>query len=238
MTSADTPVLVVEDLHTHYGPAHIVQGVNLTVGAEPVAMIGRNGMGKTTFCRAIMGLTARTSGSITFRGAPIPAAANARQIARMGIGYVPQGRRIFPTVTVAEHLRMMAAKPTADWTPERIYDLYPSLNKRRDVRAGSLSGGEQQMLAIARALLLNGSFLILDEPSEGLAPVIVDQMTETLRLIASSGVGVLLVEQQLRVASAVADTLVVMVNGQIDTVISAAKLDADPALRRRLLGVG
>jgi branched-chain amino acid transport system ATP-binding protein len=238
VTTLETPVLLVEDLHTHYGPAHILQGVNLIVGTEPVAIIGRNGMGKTTLCRTIMGLTSRTSGTITFRGTPIPATANARQIVRLGIGYVPQGRRVFPTVTVAEHLRMMAARPTADWTPERIYDLYPSLNKRREVRAGSLSGGEQQMLAIGRALLLNGSFLILDEPSEGLAPVIVDQMTETLQVISASGVGVLLVEQQLRVASAVAATLVVMVNGQIDTIVSAAQLNADPALRQRLLGVG
>jgi branched-chain amino acid transport system ATP-binding protein len=234
-----SPILHVEELHAHYGGAHILQGVSLRVGSEPVAVVGRNGMGKTTLCRAIMGLTPRTSGSVIFRGAAIATKTTPRQIARLGIGYVPQGRRIFPTVTVHEHLRMMAAKTTATWTSERVYDLYPTLAKRRDVRAGSLSGGEQQMLAVGRALLLNGSLLILDEPSEGLAPIIVDQLTETLRHIAATGVGVLLIEQQLRVASAITDNLVIMVNGRVDTTITSAKaLNADHVTRQRLLGVG
>jgi branched-chain amino acid transport system ATP-binding protein len=231
------PVLQIDDVHAHYGSAHVLQGVSLTVGSEPVAIIGRNGMGKTTLCRTIMGLTPRTGGSVSFRGQPIAADASPRHIARLGIGYVPQGRRIFPTVTVSEHLRMMAAKPSADWTAERVYDLYPNLAQRRDVRAGSLSGGEQQMLAISRALLLNGTMIILDEPSEGLAPIVVDQMIATIKHIASTGVGVLLIEQQLRVAGAVAEHLIVMVNGRVDTITSARELAADRILRQRLLGV-
>jgi branched-chain amino acid transport system ATP-binding protein len=235
--AAGEPILQIRDLHAHYGAAHILQGVTLDVHDRPVAVVGRNGMGKTTLCKTIMGLTPRTSGTVTFRGQDLPAESTPRDVARRGIGYVPQGRRIFPTVTVDEHLRMIRIKPDAVWTPSTVYELYPRLTERRNVRAGSLSGGEQQMLAIARALLVNGTLLILDEPSEGLAPIIVDQLTETLRHIATTGVGVLLIEQQLQVAIAVADDVVVMVNGRSDSTMRSTEVGTNTDLRQRLLGV-
>jgi branched-chain amino acid transport system ATP-binding protein len=234
------PLLAVQDLHAWYGSAHIVQGATFSVGDEPVAVIGRNGMGKSTLCQAILGLVdsepdGRVSGSIRLAGEEL-VGRPAHRIAGSGLGYVPQGRRIFPSLTVHEHLRMVARRGSA-WTPDRVYALWPRLAERRRVGAGSLSGGEQQMLAIARALLTEPRLVIMDEPSEGLAPAIVAELTATLERLVADGLRVLMVEQNLHVAAAVARRLLVMLNGRMVDETSPAALDADPAAKQRYLGV-
>jgi branched-chain amino acid transport system ATP-binding protein len=235
-------LLSVRDLNVYYGPAHILQGVTLRVGAEPLALLGRNGMGKTTLCQALMGLVHVARGAVSFDGRDLTNR-KPHQIAASGLGYVPQGRRIFPSLSVAEHLRLVGKGRRRDsdaaspWTVDRVYDLFPRLAERRKSGAGSLSGGEQQMLAIGRALLTNPRLLIMDEPSEGLAPVIVDQLLETLKRLSAEGLAILIVEQKLAVAAALADRLVVMVSGQIAVETTAAALLADPDAQRRYLGV-
>ncbi len=239
-------MLEIRDLNVYYGRAHILQGVGLSVGAEPVAVLGRNGMGKTTLCQALMGLVPIASGAIRFGGAEL-AGRRPYQTAAAGFGYVPQGRRIFPSLSVHEHLRLVAGRrvgTAADrprngrsWTIERVYELFPRLAERRGSGAASLSGGEQQMLAIGRALLTNPRLLIMDEPSEGLAPVIVDHLVATLRHLSAEGIGLLVVEQKLAVAAAVADRLVVMVGGRIALETTATALVGDPAAQHRYLGI-
>jgi branched-chain amino acid transport system ATP-binding protein len=236
MRSPD-PILRLRDLNAWYGPAHVLQGVDLELGAEPVALIGRNGMGKTTLCRAIMGLTPRTSGSVRLAGREL-AGRGPYRIGAAGIGYVPQGRRMFPSLTTDEHLRMLGRRRGQRWTPERVYDVFPRLAERRRVRATLLSGGEQQMLAIGRALVTNPQLLIMDEPSEGLAPAIVEELVDTCqRLSREEGVGMLVVEQNLGVAAALAQRQVVLVAGRIVAEVSAAELLADEAAQQRYLGV-
>ena len=176
------PVLAIEGLDAYYGRAHVLQEVAFEVGAEPIAMIGRNGMGKTTLCKAIMGISpARREGSIRFDGEELLGQAVVPDRGR-GIGYVPQGRRLFPSLTVDEHLRMIGSARTAaaGGPSTRIYELFPRLAERKGNGGMQLSGGEQQMLAIGRALLTNPKLLVMDEPSEGLAPTIVEGMIETL----------------------------------------------------------
>lgn len=230
-------VLAVSGLHVYYGASHALQGVDITLGEGIHAVLGRNGMGKTTLCNAIMGLTPVKAGTIRFEGRDITGLA-ANRIAAAGIGYTPQGRRLWPSLTVAEHLRLSAVAGSA-WSVERIYDTFPRLAERRNNGGAELSGGEQQMLAIARALLPGPRLLIMDEPTEGLAPVIVDQVEALLRQIAESGeASVLLVEQNLALATAVAEDISVMVNGRISTVLPAHRLAADRDLQERLLGVG
>ena len=230
-------VLAVSGLHVYYGASHALQGVDITLGEGIHAVLGRNGMGKTTLCNAIMGLVPVKAGTIRFEGRDITGLATSR-IAAAGIGYTPQGRRLWPSLTVAEHLRLSAVAGSA-WSVERIYDTFPRLAERRNNGGAELSGGEQQMLAIARALLPGPRLLIMDEPTEGLAPVIVDQVEALLRQIAESGeASVLLVEQNLALATAVAEDISVMVNGRISTVLPAGRLAADRALQERLLGVG
>ena len=168
---AGAPVLQLQGLNVFYGRSHAVQGVDLTLPSGVLAVVGRNGMGKTTMCKGIMGLVPVSSGSIRFMGEELVGHKPA-EIARLGIGYVPQGRRLWRSLTVDEHLRLMSRGKGA-WTPERIYDVFPRLAERRRNGGGQLSGGEQQMLAISRALLMNPRLLIMDEPTEGLAPVIV-----------------------------------------------------------------
>lgn len=228
-------LLAINALHVFYGASHVLHGVTLTAEAEPVAIVGRNGMGKTTLCKAVMGLVPVRSGSVCVRG-KMMTGSRPYQIARAGLGYVPQGRRIFPSLSVEEHLQL-TVRPGGRWTIERIYDLFPRLAERRHNGGGALSGGEQQMLAIARALLLNPSLLVMDEPTEGLAPVVVDQVTETLKAIQSEGVGLVLVEQNFAVATAVAERLLVMVNGTIALETTASELLRDESLQRRYLGV-
>jgi branched-chain amino acid transport system ATP-binding protein len=230
------PILAISGLDVRYGRSHILQGVDLAVGAEPLSLIGRNGMGKTTLCNAITGLVPAFGGSIRLRGVEI-VGHKAHDIARAGLGYVPQGRRVFPSLSVEEHLRMVARRSADGWTIKKIYELFPPLAARRKNGAMQLSGGEQQMLAIARALLLNPKLLIMDEPSEGLAPIVVEHLVGVLRDVAREGVGLLLVEQNLGVATSVAERIAIMVTGRIALETTSAELLADEAAQRRYLGV-
>jgi uncharacterized protein (UPF0261 family)/ABC-type branched-subunit amino acid transport system ATPase component len=230
------PVLRVNRLNVHYGRAHAVQEVSLELDHGVLAVVGRNGMGKTTLCNAITGLV-RASGSVRLAGMEI-LGLPPNQITARGIGYVPQGRRVWPSLTVDEHLRVVRGAAKGRWTASRIYELFPALAERKHHGGAQLSGGEQQMLAIARALLLNPNLLVMDEPTEGLAPVIVEQLTETLRSLAGDAeISVLLVEQNLGVAIDVADRVAVMVNGRIARNMSAAELGADRELQQQLLGM-
>ncbi len=229
------PLLQVSDLNVRYGQSHVLQGVNLEVGTEPLSLIGRNGMGKTTLCNAITGLVHAT-GSVKLAGQEL-VGRQPHLIARAGVGYVPQGRRVFASLTVDEHLRMVARRGNAGWTIRKVYELFPSLAARKKNGATQLSGGEQQMLAIARALLLNPRLLVMDEPSEGLAPIVVENLIEVLRNVANEGVGLLLVEQNLGVATAVSERLAIMVTGVIAVETTSAELLADEASQRRFLGV-
>jgi branched-chain amino acid transport system ATP-binding protein len=229
-------MLEVSDLHVRFGEAHILQGVSISVGATPMAIVGRNGMGKTTLCQAIMGLVRASEGRVTFDGVPLGAEPPHR-IARRGIALVPQGRRTFPSLSVHEHLKLVSQGKGARWTIERIYETFPRLAERRRHGGAELSGGEQQMLAIARALLMNPRLVIMDEPSEGLAPVIVEQLIEVLCALPADGMGLLLVEQNLRVATVVAPRIAIMVTGRIATTLPAQTLADDPEAQKRYLGV-
>jgi uncharacterized protein (UPF0261 family)/ABC-type branched-subunit amino acid transport system ATPase component len=233
-----TPVLEIRGLNVLYGRSHALQGVDLTLRQGALSVVGRNGMGKTTLCNAIMGLVRASSGSIRFAGEELTGRAPA-DIARLGIGYVPQGRRLWRSLTVDEHLRLVAGERRGAWTIERIYDTFPRLAERKPNAGSQLSGGEQQMLAISRALLLNPRLLVMDEPTEGLAPVIVAQVDDILVRLAEDGeIAVLVIEQNIGVATAVADTVAIMVNGRINRLIDSAELAADRDLQERLLGVG
>ena len=233
------PLLAVEDLDGYYGSAHVLQGVSLAMEAEPVALIGRNGMGKTTLCKAIVGLlgaTGRSSGSVRLGGDELHGKP-AYKIAKAGVGYVPQGRRLFTSLTVDEHLQIVGAPSSAAWTPKRVYELFPRLAERRTVSGTSLSGGEQEMLSIGRALLTNPKLLIMDEPSEGLAPTVVETLIETIKDLATQGMGLLVVEQNLGVATSLADRVIVMVAGTVATETTSKELMADPEAQKRYLGV-
>jgi uncharacterized protein (UPF0261 family)/ABC-type branched-subunit amino acid transport system ATPase component len=230
------PVLRVDRLNVHYGRAHAVQDVSFTLERGILAVVGRNGMGKTTLCNAVTGLVP-ASGSVKLGGVEI-VGLPPHEITSLGIGYVPQGRRVWPSLTVDEHLRLAAGSARRGlWTIDRVYDLFPRLAERRSHGGFQLSGGEQQMLAIGRALLLNPRLLVMDEPTEGLAPVIVEQVAATLKALGDEALSVLLVEQNLGVAIDVADTIAVMVNGRIARTMSASELAADSGLQQRLLGV-
>jgi branched-chain amino acid transport system ATP-binding protein len=232
------PVLVISKLLVNFGGVQVLQGVDLTLDREPLSLIGRNGMGKTTLCQAIMGLAPISGGKITFLGEDITGQPTNR-IARRGIGYVPQGRRVFPSLTVEEHLHLaFQGSKNSRWTIDGIYNLFPKLRERRTNGGNQLSGGEQQMLAIARALLLNPLMLVMDEPTEGLAPVIVEELIAVFRRLADDGIALLLVEQNFNVATAVSDKLAVMVNGAITLISTSAEMRYDEVLQRRYLGVG
>ena len=229
-------LLAVEDVHGYYGTAHVLQGVSFTMGAEPVALIGRNGMGKSTLCAAMAGLLASATGSVRLEGREL-LGKPAYKVAGAGIGYVPQGRRLFESLTVDEHLEIVGASSKAEWTPKRVYELFPRLAERKSVSGTSLSGGEQQMLAIGRALVTNPRVLIMDEPSEGLAPTIVEGLVQTIKDLAAGGMGLLVVEQNLGVATSLAERQLIMVTGVIAAETTAEALVADPAAQRRYLGV-
>ena len=237
---ADAPALLtVRGLNVYYGHSHALQGVEFTIHKGVLAIVGRNGMGKTTLCKTIMGLVRASSGSIRFGASDELTRLNPAQIARLGIGYVPQGRRLWRSLTVDEHLRVTPAARKGAWTVERIYDTFPRLAERKNNGGAQLSGGEQQMLAISRALLSNPRLLVMDEPTEGLAPVIVTQVEEMLVRLAEDGeMAVLVIEQNIGVACAVSENVAIMVNGRINRVIEAPRLAADRALQQRLLGVG
>ena len=230
------PLLAVQNLEAFYGRAQILHGVSFELGAEPVAMIGRNGMGKTTLCLSIMGLMAQASGSVRFAGEELMGRAPYR-IAGAGIGYVPQGRRLFPSLSVEEHLDMLGRGSGGRWTKDAIWELFPRLAERKSVGGAQLSGGEQQMLAISRALLGNPKLVIMDEPSEGLAPRIVEGLVETCHQLVREGMGLLLIEQNLGVATSLAERQLVMVAGEIATETTAAAISADPEAQQRYLGV-
>jgi branched-chain amino acid transport system ATP-binding protein len=230
-------LLEVEMLNGYYGPAHVLQDVSFSMGGEPVAVIGRNGMGKSTLCAALTGLLGSARGSVRFEGRELMGTP-AYKIAASGIGFVPQGRRLFPSLTVDEHLKLVAGRGNGKrWTPKRIYETFPRLAERKGNGAAQLSGGEQQMLAIARALLLNPKLLIMDEPSEGLAPAVVEDLLETIRGLHEEGTALLVVEQKLGVATALADRQLVMVAGRIATETTAQELNDDAEAQRRYLGV-
>jgi uncharacterized protein (UPF0261 family)/ABC-type branched-subunit amino acid transport system ATPase component len=232
------PILDVRGLDVYYGRSHALQGVDLTLDSGVLSVVGRNGMGKTTLCKTIMGLVRATAGSIRVGGEDLLSLPSA-QIARLGVGYVPQGRRLWRSLTVDEHLRMTAGMRRGAWTVERIYDTFPRLAERKNNGGGQLSGGEQQMLAISRALVTNPRLLIMDEPTEGLAPVIVSQVEEMLVRLGEEGdISVLVIEQNIGVATAVANSVAIMVNGRVNRIIDSARLAADRDLQQRLLGVG
>ena len=234
-------LLEIEGLNAFYGSAQALEDVSFAMGRESIAILGRNGMGKTTLCNAIMGISPpRSSGSIRFEGHEL-VGGQSYKIARRGIGYVPQGRRLFPSLSVDQHLRIAARGASSnggtEWTRESVYDLFPRLAERKRNGGAQLSGGEQQMLAIARALVTNPKILVMDEPSEGLAPAVIEGLIETFRLLEQEGLAILLIEQNLGVATALAERQLVMIGGRIAAETTAAKLSGDPDLQRQYLGV-
>ncbi len=228
-------MLDVESIHTYYGDSHVLHGVSLHVGpGEAVALLGRNGAGKTTAIRSIVGFTPPRDGRVVFEGQAIERWP-AYRIARRGLALVPQGRRIFAPLSVRENLLLGAR--AEGWTLERVFALFPRLREREGQSGGTLSGGEQQMLAIARALLTNGRLLLLDEPSEGLAPIIVREIGRILQALKAERLSLLLVEQNYHLALRVADRVYVMNKGQIVYEGTPAGLEADEEIKRRYLGV-
>jgi uncharacterized protein (UPF0261 family)/ABC-type branched-subunit amino acid transport system ATPase component len=231
-------MLQVRGLNVYYGHSHALQGVDLTLEHGVLSVVGRNGMGKTTLCKTIMGLVRASSGTVRMRGQELLGLAPAG-VARLGVGYVPQGRRLWRSLTVDEHLRMTQARERGAWTVERVYDVFPRLAERRNNGGAQLSGGEQQMLAISRALVTNPRLLIMDEPTEGLAPVIVAQVEEMLlRLGEETDMAILVIEQNIGVATTISENVAIMVNGRVNRIIESRRLAADRELQQRLLGVG
>jgi len=232
-------VLEVEGLRAGYGPAEILFGVSLKLArGEVAALMGRNGAGKSTTLKAIMGLVPPRAGRVRFAGRDIAGLA-AFRIARLGLGYVPEDRRIFTDLTVAENLEVgrRPAEGRDPWTPERLFEVFPNLASMRHRRAAAMSGGEQQMLAIARTLMGNPEAVLLDEPSEGLAPVILELMADAVLRMKREGIAVLLSEQNFDFAAAVADRAYVIERGEIRYDGSMAALEADPALRAQHLSL-
>ncbi len=227
--------LEIRDLQVRFGRATILQGIDLDVLGAPLSVVGRNGMGKTTMCSALMGMVP-ASGSAKLDGKEVLGLGTGR-VARSGIALVPQGRRMFPSLSVHEHLVLVAQKGDPAWTIDRVYETFPRLAERRRNGGDQLSGGEQQMLAISRALLMNPKLVIMDEPSEGLAPVIVDHLIEVLRNITTEGMGLLLIEQNLRVATSVSEQVAIMVTGKIAATVNSVELAADRDMQNRYLGV-
>ena len=234
-------LLEVSDLHVHYGKSHILQGASLGVDrGEIVCLLGRNGVGKSTTLKSIMGLVAPSGGRVAFKGTSIGGWPPHR-IARLGLGYVPEERRIFPTITVKENLLMGRKRgprgDDADWTLERVYAFFPRLRERERQRAGSLSGGEQQMLTIGRTLMGNPELLLLDEPTEGLAPMLVEQVEQIVLEVHRAGTPILLVEQSMETTLALAQRVYVMSKGQVVFGGSVAELEASAAVRKQYLEV-
>ena len=231
--------LTLDRVRCGYGDADdVLRGVSLTLAAgEVVALLGRNGAGKTTALRCIMGLVAVRAGAIALDGADL-ARRRPHEIPRLGVAYVPQGRRLFPHLSVDENLRMgLLVRDGGAETREAVLDLFPVLRERLRQRAGTLSGGEQQMLATARALCARPIFLLLDEPSEGLMPALVERLLDTVAGLRGRGVGVLLVEQKVDAALRVADRVVVLEHGRVVHEATPAALAADPGVLLRHVGV-
>jgi branched-chain amino acid transport system ATP-binding protein len=237
-------ILEVRDIHTYYGESHVLQGVTLEVPeGRVVTLLGRNGVGKTTLIRSIIGFTPPRRGSIRYRGAEI-AGLPSHRIARLGIGLVPQGRRVFPSLDVGEHLTVNARRPAeaatprgAPWTLDRVVGLFPRLRERLHNRGNALSGGEQQMLVTGRALVTNPDLLLLDEPTEGLAPLIVRELGRIINDLRAEGISILLVEQNLGFALDLADHVYVLSKGAIVHASTPAELIANDDVKARYLGV-
>ena len=229
--------LEVRGLHAYYGESHVLQGVDLHVGdGEAVSLVGRNGAGKTTTISAITGLLRPRAGSVRVAGTEV-AGRPAYQVARAGVALVPQGRRIFSELSVRENLLLAARPAAAGWDERRVLELFPALGRRLHNRGDELSGGEQQMLAIGRALMRNPCLLLLDEPSEGLAPKLVVEVGEALRSLRAPGLAILLVEQNLALATHVGERVYVMNKGTIVFEGTPAELAVQPDVEARYLGV-
>jgi branched-chain amino acid transport system ATP-binding protein len=236
----ETPLVEAKDLHSFYGPSHILHGIDFTVrSGETVALMGRNGMGKTTLLRSLLGLTPPRRGEVRIWGRPMTGAPPYR-IARQGIAFVPEGRGIFPGLSVREHL-VMAARPgrdgRLDWTPKRVFETFPRLAERRHLGGALLSGGEQQMLTIGRALVTNPDLLILDEATEGLAPLIAREIWSIIRVIRLTGIASIIVDKNFAALSALADRVVLLVKGRVAFAGSPTELKAAPEMLHRHLGV-
>ena len=229
-------MLELHDVHTYYGESHVLQGVSLAVApGEVVTILGRNGMGKTTLIRSVIGFTPPRRGSVRFKGEDITRAPSFRTVER-GMGLVPQGRRVFPSLTVTENLDV-ARRGRGRWTLERVLELFPRLAERGQNRANKLSGGEQQMLAIGRALMSNPELLLMDEPTEGLAPSLVREVGRVIHELKLEGLSILLVEQNLPLALSVADRVHVLSRGQVVHSCAPGELMANEEIKSRYLGV-
>ena len=230
-------ILDVDNLHAHYGKSHVLQGVCFTVGnGELVTLLGRNGAGKTTTLKSIAGVVAPTQGRVAFAGKPLQGQAS-HVIARQGVCLVPEHRGIFKLLTVEENL-MLGLRNSSPWQLDDVYRIFPRLKERRRNGGGQLSGGEQQMLAIGRALMNDPKLLMLDEPVEGLAPVIVEEIVAQLKTIKAAGVAILLVEQNLEVCTQLADRHCILEQGRIVYTADNASFLADEEVKDRYLGVG
>jgi len=228
-------MLELENIHTYYGKSHILNGISLNVGeASVVALLGRNGMGKTTAVRSIIGFTPPRSGIIRFKGQEIQSFPP-HKICQMGMGLIPQGRRIFPSLNVQENLAIGARGK--GWTLDRVHALFPILKERARQRGNLLSGGEQQMLCIARALLTNPDFLLLDEPSEGLAPLLVSEVGDIITQLKSEGFSMLLVEQNVPLALRVSDYVYVLQHGEIVYHSTPDELAKNEKIQAEYIGV-
>lgn len=231
-------ILEVRDIHTYYGDAYVLQGLSLELGqGQILGLLGRNGVGKTTLVNSIVGFTPPRRGRIVFKGADITHVSSFETV-RRGMGLVPQGRRVFPTLSVEENLKVAArGAGRHGWTLERIYPLFPRLHERRKQRAKTLSGGEQQMLAIARGLMTNPDCLIMDEPSEGLAPIIIQAVWQIIRRLKQEGLSILLVEQNAALALQIVDYVHVMSKGCVVHSCEPQALERDRAVKSKYLGI-
>lgn len=232
-----TPLLDVRGLRAGYGSGSVLRGIDLGISeGESAVVLGRNGVGKTTLIKAICGLLRPTEGSVAIAGNDVTGRPP-YVVQRAGVGLVPQGRRIFSSLTVVENLQVSKASGSAGWTIERVFELFPGLHARRGNRGHQLSGGEQQMLAIGRALMGNPHLLLLDEPSDGLAPKIIELVADVIAKMRDEGLSVLLVEQNLALALSVGDRMYVVDKGMIVHSMSAAEARADQSVLERLLGI-
>jgi len=230
-------MLAIEDIHTYYGDSYVLHGVSLTVHeGSVVALLGRNGAGKTTTLKSVMGVVPPRKGQILLKGEPITGR-RPHAIARSGVSYLPEHRGLFPSLTVLENLELIEGRRPGPWTLKRVLEMFPQLRERGSSGANQLSGGEQQMLAIARSLLLNPELLILDEPTQGLAPIIVKDIAERLRAIKQEGITILLVEQSFRFATDLADKVYVLGKGRIRWAGSSAEIKSDDEVQSTWLGV-
>jgi branched-chain amino acid transport system ATP-binding protein len=231
------PILRVEDIHTYYGDAYVLQGLSLELGeGQILGLLGRNGVGKTTLVNSVVGFNRPRRGRIVFKGEDVTAFTS-YQTVRRGMGLVPQGRRVFSSLTVEENLQVAAKDNSSRWSVKRVYQLFPRLEERRRQRAKTLSGGEQQMLAIARGLMTNPDCLIMDEPSEGLAPIIIQAVWQAVSRLKAEGLSILLVEQNAALALQLVDQVHVVSKGRVVYSGTPKELWADDAVKSKYLGI-